>query len=57
MLGELEQNALLKMNVIEVATDKNGHEAIKSQNIPKKTRANVHGVKFITAAKTNMDTR
>ena len=57
MLGELEQNALLKMNVIKVATDKNGHEAMKSQNIPGKTRANVHGVKFITAAKTNMDTR
>ena len=45
------------MNVIKVATDNIGHEVIKRQNLPGKTRANVHGMKFINAAKTNMDSR
>ena len=45
------------MNVIKVATDNTGHEVIKSQNLPRKTRANVDRMKFINAAKTNMDRR
>jgi len=45
------------MNGIKVATENIGHEVIKSQTLLGKTRANVHGMKFINAAKTNMDTR
>ena len=36
MLGELEQNALRKMNVIKVATDNMGHEVIKAKTFPGK---------------------
>ena len=57
MLGELEQNALRKMNVIKVVTDNIGYEVIKGQNLSGKTRANEHRMKFINAAKINMDSR
>ena len=59
MPGKIEQNVLRKMNVINVATYKIGHEVTKYPKPPHagKTSANEYGKKFINVAKTNMGTR